>query len=120
MALILNALSVAIFLLPITEGSVQFTPGFPMAVPYTGFAVIHARAKVDDGYTIHGARVRYWEGGGVLNTQMVPIGLKGELAPIVISGLKPGVAYFVTLEVMQSRAGQNGTLSSDPVRLTGR
>jgi hypothetical protein len=83
------------------ERFVVLTPGFPIAVPNTGCALVLGRAGAERGYLLRSATVTYFENGGEGRTAKAVFHQDGTFGTI-ISGLTPGATYQVLVEVVDS------------------
>jgi hypothetical protein len=109
---LLIALACAPLFAPVpSEGTVRYSPGFPLAIPKSGIVLIKACARAESGYTLHTAKVLYFENGGPVSMQRLSIDTSGNLGPAIIRGLTPAKRYMVMVEVVQSRPGEDSTLT---------
>jgi hypothetical protein len=84
-----------------SEGIVTLTPGFPIAIPKTGCALVFGNAGAERGYLLRSATVTYFENGGEGRTAKAVFHPDGTFGTI-ISGLTPGATYQVLVEVVDS------------------
>lgn len=103
---------IATYFGPMPEGTVSFTPGFPVAVPKTGAVLINGYVRPSPGFVLTSAKVGYWKDGMVLHTRVVTIRPDGRIGPTYISGLTPGAEYYIGLEVVESGQGQEQMLAN--------
>lgn len=75
------------------ERFVVLTPGYPIAVPNTGCALVLGRAGTERGYLLRSATVTYVENGGEGRTAKAVFHPDGTFGTI-ISGLTPGATYL--------------------------
>ena len=83
-------------------GSVMFTKGFPVAIPFTGCAVVYGTAKPSPEFEMRAVTVVYWEGGRVVHTAKTFLHPDGTYFA-VITGLTSGVEYNVSVSVVETR-----------------
>jgi hypothetical protein len=101
-------------------GTVTWAKGYPQAVPKTGQALVKGVARPSRGYTLRSATVRYWESGGELRTATVALRPDGTFGPVAVPGLAPGTTYNMTVEVIETRPGEEEALMTAPVRVKAR
>ena len=92
-------------------GTVWFTPGFPAGIPGTGSAVVLGKVKASPDHDVRAAEIRYWIGGGVVNTTEVKLRSDGSFAAL-ITGLKTGARYDVMIVVVEVRGNETQRLAS--------
>src|SRR5262245_28590661 len=91
-------------------GTVTWARGYPQAVPKTGQALVKGVARPSRGYTLRSATVRYWQDGGELRTAAVALRADGTFGPVAVPGLAPGTIYNMTVEVIETRPGEEQAL----------
>jgi hypothetical protein len=115
--IVLNAVYLAVVVAPWfgstpPTGSIQWSPGYPIAIPGTGVAVIKGVATAEKEYSFVHAKATYWIGGSVAYTKDLPINDRGGIGPIVVTGLKRDSEYFITIEITQVKGDDRQTLRS--------
>jgi len=95
-----------------SEGTITWSRGFPLSVPFTRTAFIHGSARPDAKGVLIRAKVWYWREGSAVQIKDVPIDAKGTLGPVRISGLEPAAEYFVVMKVVQVRNKEEETLAT--------
>ena len=91
-------------------GTVAFAPGFPIAVPKTGCALVVGSVRAERGFMLHSATVTSFMNGDEARTVNSVFHADGAFATI-ISGLAPGTNYEVRVEVVVNRPGETWTLA---------
>jgi hypothetical protein len=101
------------------EGTVTLTPGFPIAVPKTGCAIVFGSVRPERGYTLSSVTATYWENGGVSRNAKAVIHADGSFCTI-ISGLTPGASYNVFADAAQIGQGMEILLRTAPATIKAR
>ena len=101
----------AMILFGSTPGTVQVTPNFPIAIPWTGCAIMRGHAAASPGFHSTYAKVNYWKGGSVLNSATTLFYPDGTYYAI-ITGLRAGVKYHITIDVVEVSRDQTQTLTN--------
>ena len=90
---------------------VSFTPGFPVAIPMTGRAIVHGKARAEPEFELRVINVRYWENGCELRFAKVFRHPDGTYLA-VLTGLRPGVEYFVEASAETIREDERVTFAN--------
>lgn len=109
----------AVALFGTDEGTVTLTPGFPIAIPKTGCAIVFGSVRPERGYTLSSVTVTYWENGGESRNAKAVIYADGSYCTI-ISGLTPGASYNVFADAAQIGQGKEVLLRTAPATITAR
>jgi hypothetical protein len=115
-AIMLVAATAALLVAADDDGKVSWAKGYPKAGAKAGQVLVKATAKPQNGYTLTSAKAVVWPAeGGEVTEFMVELKKDGTIGEAVLRGLASASKYNVTIDVVQSRNGQEQVRRTEPV-----